>query len=244
MNIDIDIELTILLILLISMLCVAYWYARNRIKRNSLLPLRIDDDPYLLEVASFKAKIDKTVTSTVRQNEQDLEQRYEKDAEHLQRKERLSQFARATDLDKALIVIWEEIEHYPLWLKRDDSDTWNKLNLQGINGSSKEDTYSVEFLYGSQQFKITEKTQSETGELNSTLFLFEDNIEVFAIECSINAIDEKTNHICQQICAFKEKGNWAKTLLELYGRIRIEKGKSANEVKYFRADEFKSRFEG
>ena len=244
MNIDIDIELTILLILLISMLGVAYWYARNRIKRNSLLPLRIDGDPYLQEVASFKAKIDKTVTTTVRQHEQELEQRYENDAEHLQRKERLSQFARATELDKALIVIWEEIEHYPLWLKRDDSDKWNKLNLQGINGSGKEDTYSVEFLYSSQQFKITEKTQNETGELNSMLILFEDNVEVFAIECSINALDEKTNHICQQICAFKEKGNWPKTLLELYGRIRIEKGKSADEVKYFRVNEFKSRFEG
>ena len=243
MNIDIDIELTILLTLLISMLCVAYWYARNRMKRGSLMPLRIGGDPYLQEVASFKAKIDKTVAITVRQHEQELEQRYENDAEHLHRKERLSQFARATDLDKALIIIWEEIEHYPLWLKRDDSDKWNKLNLQGISGSSKEDTYSVDFLYRSQQFKITEKTQSETGELNSTLFLFEDNVEVFAIECSINAIDEETNHVCQQICAFKEKGNWAKTLLELHGRIRIEKGKSADEVKYFRANEFKSRFE-
>ena len=241
---NIDIELTILLILLISMLCVAYWYARNRIKRNnSLLPLQIDKDPYLQEIASFKAKIDKTVITTVRQHEQELEQRYKNDAEHLQRKERLSQFARATDLDKALIVIWEEMEHYPLWLKRDDSDKWNKLNLQGINGSSMENMYSVEFLYNSQQFKITEKTQSETGELSSILILFEDNIEVFAIECSINAIDEETNHICQQICAFKERGNWPKTLLDLYGRIRIEKGKSADEVKYFRANEFKSRFE-
>jgi len=80
--------------------------------------------------------------------------------------------------------------------------------------------------------------------MNSILVLFEDNVEVFAIECSINALDEKTNHICQQICAFKEKGNWPKTLLELYGRIRIEKGKSADEVKYFRVNEFKSRFEG
>jgi len=240
---NIDIELTILLILLISMLCVAYWYARNRIKRNSLLSLWIGGDPYLQEVVSFKEKIDKNVITTIRQHEQELEHRYEDDAEHLQRKERLSQFARATDLDNALIVIWEEIEHYPLWLKRDDSDKWNKLNLQGINGLSKEDTYSVEFLYRSQKFKITEKTQSETGELNSILFLFEDNAEVFAIECSINAIDEETNHICQQVCAFKERGNWAKTLLELYGQIKIEKSKSANEVKYFRANEFKSRFE-
>ena len=244
MNIDIDIELTILLIMLISMFCIAYWYARSRIKRNSLLPLKVDGDPYLKEVASFKIKTDKNVTAAVRQHERELEQRYENDAEHLQRKERLSQFARIAELDKALIVIWEEIEHYPLWLKRDDSDKWNKLNLQGINGSNKEDTYSVEFSYNSQQFKITEKTQSETGELKSILTLFEDNVEVFAIECSINAIDEETNHICQQICAFKERGNWPKILLELYGRIRIEKGKSADEMKYFRVNEFKSRFEG
>jgi hypothetical protein len=241
---EIDIEIAILLILLICMFCVAYWYARNHKKSNNFLPLRVGGDPYLQEVASFKTKIDKSVTTAVRQHEQELEQRYENDAEHLQLKERLSQFARVADLDKALIVIWEEIEHYPLWLKRDDSDKWNKLNLQGINSSNKEDTYSVEFLYNSQQLKITEKTQSKTGELNSILSLFENNIEVFAIECSINAIDEKTNYICQQICAFKERGSWPKILLELYGRIRIEEGKSADEVKYFRANEFKSRFEG
>lgn len=239
-----NIELTILLILIISMFCIAYWYAISRRKRRSLLPLKVSGDRYLREIASFKAKIDKNVISAVQLHEQELEQRYKSDAEHLERKERLSQFARQSELDKALIIIWEEIEHYPLWLKRDDSDKWNKLDLQGIKGLSKDDTYSVEFLYDSQQFKITERTQKDTGELNSVLFLFEDNIEVFAIECSINAIDEETNHIPQHICAFKERGKWPKMLLELYGRIRIEKAKSADEVKYFRANEFKSRFEG
>lgn len=238
-----NIELTILLVLLISMLCVAYWYASNRIKHNNM-PLRIGGDPYLQEVISYKEKIDKTVVITVQQHEQELEQRYQSDAKNLRLKERLSQFARATDLDKALIVIWEEIEHYPLWLKRDDSDKWNKLNLEGIIGSNKEDTYSVEFLYGSQQFKITEQTENEEGELSSSLFLFEDNVEVFAIECSIYAIDKETNHICQQICAFKKRGGWAKMLLELYGRIRIEKAKAADGVKYLRANESKSHFEG
>jgi hypothetical protein len=241
---DIDIGSTILFILLICMICGVYWYVRNHKKSHNILPLRVGEDPYLQEVASFKAKIDKSVTTAVRQHEQELEQRYESDAVHLHRKERLSQFAQIADLDKALIVIWEEIEHYPIWLKRDDSDKWNKLSLEGINSSNKEDSYSVEFLYDSQKLKITEKTQSKTGELNSILSLFENNIEVFAIECSINAIDEKTNHICQQICAFKERGNWPKTLLALYGQIRIEEGKSADEVKYFRANECKSSFEG
>jgi len=241
---DIDIGLTILFVLFICVLYGVYWYAKKHKKGNNLLPLRVSEDPYLQEVASFKEKIDKSVAATVRQHEQELEHRYENDAAHLHRKERLSQFARISELDKALIIIWEEIEHYPIWLERDDSDKWNKLSLEAINSSNNEDFYSVEFLYDSQQLKITEKTQSKTGELNSILSLFENNIEVFAIECSINAIDEKTNHICQQICAFKERGNWPKTLLELYGQIRIEEGKSADEVKYFRANEFKSSFEG
>ena len=176
---DIGIGSTILFILLICILCGVYWYVRNHKKSNNLLPLRVGEDPYLQEVASFKAKIDESVTTAVRQHEQELEQRYENDAAHLHRKERLSQFARIADLDKALIVIWEEIEHYPIWLKRDDSDKWNKLSLEGINSSNKEDSYSVEFLYDSQQLKITEKTQSKTGELNSILSLFENNIEVF-----------------------------------------------------------------
>tara|TARA_Y100001936_G_C16043257_1_gene652994 strand:- start:961 stop:1686 length:726 start_codon:yes stop_codon:yes gene_type:complete len=240
---NVEITLIVLLAFIIIILC-AYWYKKNHVHSNKINLLRIDEDPYLQEISLFKSKIDKTVTTVIKQHEQELEQRYENDAEHLQRKERLTQFAKSTELDRALIVIWEEIEHYPLWLKRDDSDKWNKLNLQGINSSNKEDTYTVEFLYNSHKFKITEKTQSETGGLNSILFLFENNTEVFAVECSITAIDNETNHTCQQICAFKERGNWPKVLLELYGQIKIEKGKSADEVKYFRANEFKSRFEG
>tara|TARA_B100000686_G_scaffold57111_1_gene61316 strand:+ start:8201 stop:8926 length:726 start_codon:yes stop_codon:yes gene_type:complete len=239
---NVEITLIILFTLIIAIFC-AYWYKENYINPDKIKSFRINKDPYLQEVSLFKSKIDKAVTTTIRQHEQELEQRYKSDAGHLQRKERLSQFAKDTELDKALIIIWEEIEHYPLWLKRDDSDKWNKLNLQGINSSNKEDSYTVEFIYNSQKFKIVEKTQSETGGLNSILFLFENDIEVFTIECEITAIDDETNHISQQVCAFKERGNWPKVLLELYGQIKIEQGKSADEVKYFRANEFKSRFE-
>tara|TARA_Y100001936_G_scaffold254048_1_gene324057 strand:- start:8424 stop:9149 length:726 start_codon:yes stop_codon:yes gene_type:complete len=240
-----DAETTLIILFsLIIIILFTYWYTKRHTSLNKMSLYQINKDPYLQEVSFFKAKIDGDVTTSIRNHEQELEQRYKNDAAHLKRKERLSQFAKSIELDKALIVIWEEIEHYPLWLLRDDSDKWNKLNLQGISSTNKLDTYTVEFIYNSKKFKISEKTQNETGGLNSILFLFENNIEVFAIECEITAIDNETNHTCQQICAFKEKGDWPKILLELYGQIKIEKGKSENEVKYFRANEFKSRFEG
>lgn len=253
-----NIELLILLILLVSMLCVAYWYAR-RVKNNRWLPLQsdvtqsvlsssaqalLDRDPFLQQVASYKVQIDETIITSVQQHERELEQQFASDVEHVQRKEQLSQFAWWVGLDKALIGLWEEIEHYPLWLKSEDLDKWNKLNLKDISGSSKENTYSVEFIYGTQHFKIIELTQDGPGELNSVLSFFEDDVEVFAIECLISAIDEETEHICQNICAFKKSGNWPKILLEYYGQIKIEKAKSANTMKYFRVGEFKSRFEG
>ena len=79
--------------------------------------------------------------------------------------------------------------------------------------------------------------------LNSDLLFFEDGDEVFAIECLVNSGDEGAGHICQRISTFKKRGNWPKVLLEYYGQIKIENGKSLNAVKYFCAAETKSHFE-
>lgn len=198
-------------------------------------------DPFLQQVASEKIRTDAAITVALQQHERELETRF---ADDVKLKERLSQFARVNELDKALIALWEEIEHYPAWSSRDDFDKWNKLHLTDIVGSSEKDTKSVEFMHGAQRFKVMERTWSGMEDDSYADFsFFEDGEEVFAIGCSVDYGEYGTSYRCHGISAFKKRGNWAKVLFECYGRIQIERNKSSSELKYFRADEIKSRFE-
>lgn len=57
-----------------------------------------------------------------------------------------------------------------------------------------------------------------------------------------NRDEYSTSYSCFDVSAFKKRGNWAKVLLQYHGQIQIAQNKSSAELKYFRADEIKSRF--
>ena len=122
-------------------------------------PVRQDIDPFLQQVASEKVRTDAAVAAARQQYELELEKRYSDD---VKLKGRLTELARANGLDKALIVLWEEIRYYPAWSKRDDWDKSNTLHLTDIRGSSEDgpgrdrDTESVEFTHGTQRFRVPE----------------------------------------------------------------------------------------
>jgi hypothetical protein len=197
-------------------------------------------DPFLQDVASTKARTDAAVAAASQQHQRELDQRFDDDSKL---KERLSQFARAHELDDALIALWKETNHYPAWSTRGDFDEWNKLRLTDIGGSSEKDTKSVEFTHGAQRYKVRERTwRGIEGESYSDLSFFEEGNEVFAIGCSLDHGEYETSYRCHSISALKKRGNWAQVLLEYYGRIKIERNKSSANFKYFRADEIKTRF--
>ncbi len=241
-------------ILIILIACVAYWYSRRE-KANktsttsqpvpeaiapSVPQSQPNADPFMEQVASEKARTDAAVSAALQQHERELEERFAAD---VRLKERLSQFARANELDKALVALWEEIKHYPAWSSRDDFDKWNKLLLSGISGSEENDTKSIEFMQGTQRFKVTQRTWSGMeGDSYADFSFFEDGDQVFGISCSVDYEEYGTSYRCFDVSAFKKRGNWAKVLLQYYGQIQIAQNKSSAEFKYFRADEIKSRF--
>jgi hypothetical protein len=243
-------ELFVLLALLVIAVCVVYWYVRRAKSQpdvtESISPSSAQTRPeinqFLQQLASDKAHIDEAIITAVQQHEHELEQRFIDDVKYVKLKEQLSQLTHMNELDKALIALWEEVKYYPMRSSQDDFDNWNKLNLTGIGGSSEGDINSVEFVRGTQRFKVRERTRDEIGNLNADLSFFEDGDEVFAINCLVDSRNEGADYICQFISAFKTRGNWPKVLLEYYGQLKIEKSKSLNEVKYFRAAETKSRF--
>lgn len=234
--------------------CVAYWYSRREKSggRSSApqavepvppSPIYTSEEPdqFLQQVAAEKMSTDAAITIARQQYERELETRF---ADDVKIKERLSKFARVNELDKALIALWSEVQHYPAWSTRDDFDKWNKLHLTSITGSNEGEMSTVEFTHGSQRFKVAErKWYGMEGESYSDFALSEDGEEVFAIGCSVDHGEYETSYRCHGISAFKKRGNWAKALLEYSGQIQIARNKSSADLKYFRADEIKTRFE-
>lgn len=202
-------------------------------------PVPLAADPFMQQVASEKARTDAAASVALQQHTRELDERF---ADDVRLKERLSQFARDNDLDKALIALWEEIEHYPECSRRGGLGKWNKLHLSGINGTKEKDTETIEFMQGAQRFKVKQRTwRGEEGKYADFSFL-EDGDEVFAITCSVEWNEYVTSYLCFNVSSFKKQGNWAKVLLQYYWQIRIEKSKSSAELKYAGADKIASRF--
>lgn len=204
---------------------------------KNLIPPKLDD-PFLDEIATIKHQSDVEIEAATREYERDLNERFSND---LKIKERLSQFARQYELDRALIALWEEIGHYSLWSESKDIEKRNKLQLTRISGTSNGEVKTVTFDYAGSQYTISEK-KSGLGSDYAYFSLLEDRVEVFAIECFID-YEECISYRCESVSAFKKRGNWAKTLLQIYSRIQIESKKLSNNGRYFRADEIKTRFE-
>jgi hypothetical protein len=231
----------------------AYWYWQKNRRNVTPAPkckaeeppspiLQPEDaDPFLRTVLLEKERAESAISDARFQQERELEKRF---ADDIRLKEHLSKFARDQKLDSALSDLWSEIRHYPAWSARSDFEKWNKLHVAGISGSKEGDSESVEFSHGNQRFKITEhRWYGNEGERYSDLTFFEDSVVVFAISCSIHDKYEVDAYSCHEISAFKKRGNWPQVLLGYYASIQIEREKITDELKYFRADEIKLRFE-
>lgn len=213
----------------------------RRVKvNNSTIESRYAQDPFMQQVASEKARIDKNVSAARRQHERELEKQFAND---VQIKERLSQFTKDMELDQALIALWEEKRLGRKDLSQDlDFETWNRLQMSGISGRKEKDTESIEFMQGTQHFKVTKRDEMGLeGEYWTTFSLWEADVEVFSISCSVNPDGYHNNYSCFDVSAFRKQGNWVKVLLEYYEKVRIEQAKVA-DFKYWGVDKIKSRF--
>lgn len=246
-----------LLILIAVLACVAVWYfRRDRAKERPAAALAQPEspqqpiptakakhvvDPFLEEIASVKHEADAQVENATHAHEQNLEARFSED---LKLKERLSRFDREQDLDQALIGLWEEVKHYPAWIKREDFEKWDKLKLVNVEGSEAGESESISFSHETQRYTISVREwHGMEGDTYADFSLHEDGKEVFGIRCSVQYEEYGTSYRCLDITAFKKRRNWAQLLLDLHRRIRIEENKTSAEFKYFGADEIKSRFE-
>jgi hypothetical protein len=198
-------------------------------------------DHFSDEIARERARILEVVAAATERYESELAERF---ADDLRVKQRLSDFARANNLDSALTALWNEIKHYPAWSQRDDFDKWNTLNLSGIAGTKADDTEAVEFVHDDRRFGVVRRMWS--GEDNASyadFTLIENDEEVFAISCAVEDDGYRTRYACFDIRGFKKRGVWAKVLLHYYGEILNRENRLVAECGYPFADEIQERFE-
>lgn len=198
-------------------------------------------DSFLEEIISEKQRVGRQVEAATKEHERQAEERL---SEAFEVQERLGQFARDKELDKALIALWEEIKHYPSWSEREDFGKWNKLELADIVGSRKENIESVEFTYAGQRFMLSARGDHDiVGDSYVELSFYEDGTEVLAIRCSPYTKYGISEYLCDYVSAFKKRGSWAKVLLRIYGQIQIADKKSSADAKDLVTKSTKSRFE-
>lgn len=242
-----------LIVLVIVGACVAIWYSRhNSAKQRSfvqppqelLQPTAVDikspalSDPFLNEIAEAKRQSEEDIEALTRDYERKLEARFSDD---VRLKERLSQFAREQELDKALIALWEAVEHRPAeW---EGFSAWDKTESKG-ESLHERGIETVSFSHEGCQYLLSKKTSlGEEGDTYAYFSLNEDGAEMFAIDCTENYGEYVNSYTCLSVSAFKKRGKWAKLLLHLYSHIQIQHNKSSYDTKYFRADKIKTRFE-
>jgi hypothetical protein len=201
---------------------------------------RMADAQFLAEIEHAKQKADKEVQSVTKNHEQELNARFSED---LELRQRLSQFAQAHELDKALIALWEEVRRYPEWAKSANF-SMNKLGLTEASGSEEGKKQTVVFSCAGHRYAISSTSSlGFDGDSYVEFNLEEDGMEVFAVSCSEHYSEYGTSYKSLRVNAFKRRGEWAKTLLRFHGIIQQERNKAASAVKYYGADQIKKRFE-
>ncbi|ULA68837.1 MAG: hypothetical protein LZF62_380023 [Nitrospira sp.] len=203
---------------------------------------RSDSDAFLSEIVHAKQQTTLQIERASREDENQFETLFSSDIE-LRR--RLSQFAREQELDKALLALWKEIEHYPDWAQREDSKTWNLLEIADIVSSQAGETRTISFSFDSHLYALSRNTCLGTFDNNQyeNFVLQEDGSEVFGISCSPEWDGYGTNYKCLSVTKFKKRGQWAKLLLEMFGRIQLDRKRSSIKAKYSSAAEIKKHFE-
>ena len=185
------------------------------------------------------------VKRALESHKKELEAKY---GEDLELKRYLADFARQHRLDLALISLWEEVRHYPAWSKRQDSGQWNKLGVTDCEGheghADREDVGRVSFILSGIRYEVVQtRRRLFEGDIQADFALSENGTLVFGINTSVDYNDGGADYSCFDVFAFKERGSWARMLLNCWVIREIESGKRSLEARYFKADEIKEKLQ-
>lgn len=206
----------------------------------------VEQDAYLKNIEKIANGVSSEIQNAAAERRNLFEAKYRQD---LERKEKLSKFAKTHHLDEILMAVWKEIRPYPNWSKRDDFSRLNKLNLKEcveIKRDYKDKTIS--FYWKDKKFEIVYKERSSCvpGDRNygyADYVLFEEGQKSFGITVSISGNEIGLTYNTFSITAFKKQGEWCNFLLESWKAIKIGEEKRLAEFGCSDTDKIKSDFQ-
>lgn len=234
--------------LLIVAVCVGLFLWSRRWRNDSADVNASESDSFLSEIAASKLKRDSSQAASAEALEDKLRKKYSGD---LSIKERLIQFAKKQELDKALIELWNEVKYYP----SRPSSVSNLLSVTDVKGSKSGSELSddgerqvIEFGLDGRRYKIACTTKRKTdmmGESHYTaeIFLTEDDFEVFGVACAIEEgkwVDRMKSFAIRK---FIKSGGWAEMLLRAGEMIKARQDEFRIKMKYHDAEKIKENFQ-
>lgn len=191
---------------------------------------------FLTTVAERSSEVDSAIKEAKIEHISFLEARYRED---LDRKHRLSEFAKSSRLDTALIDVWEELRRYSI-----EGSSRRKIPCVLVSRTGADGGESVEIRYRDSTYSFSrgEKIYDEESGSQFSIHLHENGREKFAISCS-EQYGEWINKVsCFDISALHMTGNWAKDLLSMSELIGIEAAKRSAEFAYLGAERISGKF--
>lgn len=207
------------------------------------------DDPFIAELQSVKKNAAAELTQTVGNLKAELAQKFQED---IALKAKLTSFAKANELDKAVIAVWDEIKYYPS--RNSKGDTENRLNMKELVEVKSEEKKpkiqqrQIQFTYGNEKYNLRTTEEDHQGfagdDYTTCLFeLFENEKLVFGVDCRVSIGEWVTSMSAKDFTCVIKAGNWAKMLVEAHYKLQTETAKYQEKNRFYGADKIKGNFE-
>lgn len=199
---------------------------------------QIPNDEFLSAIKKEAQTANKNIEETVTKYKKQLEHKYSDDIALAQK---LSNFARKYQLDKALIAIYKAMKYY-----NKESNCLNIINMEKkITKNNGNEITKIYFNWNDNDYIISyyeKRSLTPDGGMIAYFSLSEKNEEVFKIDSDIEHDEFGTEYRYSNISRFKKKGEWFKFILNSWEILKTADEKMRASWKYCNADTIKDNF--
>ena len=200
-------------------------------KPNSESPIKSSSDEMLIQsIKNFRDEMRNVAAKVVTEHEQSL-------VEAKKRIEYAEKFVKETGINRSLLLMLEEMWHWPSWCKREDFAKHKNVDVSEVSGeeikSDKKDTKRIYFSYGGEYYRF--EFDEEKGYFDQFKFgairLYQNDKLVLSMKVSHN-LDEDNEYYDWNYMNVDglETGSWVGHVVEIEEKIRIAKGKFLKDL--------------
>lgn len=177
----------------------------------SLCPA-VPADPFLAVMAQIPGEAARHYERQFELFKRELGARFD---EHMPRKKHVSAYVEDSGLDRALLSVWDQIQHYPSLAKRVDFDTWNTMSVSEISGQDIDGYETVSFIWEDVRYSFRSRPAAGfDGTFYRDIAIAEEAVERLALTATVENEPYVSFYGHVSINAFQKEGHWPTMLLK------------------------------